>query len=46
MVNRPFGYPLGAPGDSLLQRRIVLAALELLLRPAPEPLIVNFSEAR
>lgn len=37
------GRPLGAPGNPELQRRVVLAALELL--DAPEgPMLVNFPE--
>ena len=43
-VDRPLGYPLGAPHDAELQKRIVMAALALLLRPAADPLIVDFSE--
>lgn len=44
VVDRPLGYPLGAPYDAELQKRIVMAALALLLRPAADPLIVDFSE--
>jgi hypothetical protein len=43
-VDRPLGYPLGAPNDAALQKRIVMAALALLLRPVADPLIVDFSE--
>jgi hypothetical protein len=43
-VNRPLGYPLGAPHDAALQKRIVMAALELLLRSVQEPMIENFSD--
>jgi hypothetical protein len=43
-VDRPLGYPLGAPHDAALQKRIVMAALNLLARPASEPLIVDFPE--
>jgi hypothetical protein len=43
-VNRPLGYPLGALNDAALQKRIVMAALELLLIPAQEPMIVNFPD--
>jgi hypothetical protein len=43
-VNRPLGYPLGAPHDAALQKRIVMAALELLPRPVQEPMIVDFSD--
>ena len=41
-VDRPFGYPLGAPSDAGLQTRIILAALSLLDRHVDEPLIVDF----
>lgn len=34
-VDRPLGYPLGAPNDVGLQTRILLAALGLLTRPPP-----------
>jgi hypothetical protein len=44
VVNRPLGYPLGAPHDIDLQKRVVMAALELLSQPVPEPLIAKFSE--
>lgn len=40
-ADRPFGYPLGAPGDADLQRRTMLAALSLLNRRVDEPLIVD-----
>lgn len=43
-VNRPLGYPLGAPHDPELQKRILIAALELLSRPAKAALIVDFEE--
>lgn len=42
-VDRPLGYPLGAPHDAVLQRHIVMAALELLLQHVQEPMIVTFS---
>ena len=44
VVNRPLGYPLGAPHDKDLQKRIVTAALELLAHPVQEPLLVDFTE--
>jgi hypothetical protein len=44
-VDRPLGYPLGAPHDAALQKRIILAALELLSRPVSGPLLVDFHEA-
>ncbi len=43
-VDRPLGYPLGAPHDPVLQKRILLAALDLLLQPVPEPLLADFRE--
>lgn len=43
LVDRPLGYPLGAPHDTDLQSRIVIAALELLSRPVMEPLFVDFA---
>jgi hypothetical protein len=43
-VDRPLGYPLGAPSDISLQKRIILAALELLLQPVRQPLVVDFPE--
>jgi hypothetical protein len=42
-VDRPLGYPLGAPNDIDLQKRIVMAALELLSRPVQDSMIVDFS---
>jgi D-proline reductase (dithiol) PrdB len=42
-VDRPLGYPLGEPDHPELQRRIMLAAFELLSRPVSDPLIVAFS---
>ena len=43
-VDRPLGYPLGEPNQPDLQKRIMLAALELLARPVIEPLVVPFNE--
>lgn len=43
-VDRPLGYPLGAPHDARLQKRIVMAALELLAHPVHESLLVDFAE--
>lgn len=42
VVDRPLGYPLGAPHDVDLQKRIAMAALELLSHPVREPLLVDF----
>jgi D-proline reductase (dithiol) PrdB len=44
VVDRPLGLPLGAPHDIDLQRRIVMAALDLLAVPVQEPLLVDFPE--
>ena len=41
-VDWPLGYPLGEPNNPDLQRRIMLAAFELLPRAVSEPLIVKF----
>jgi len=43
-VDRPLGYPLGEPGNTSLQRRIILAALRLLDKPVSEPLIGEYQE--
>jgi D-proline reductase (dithiol) PrdB len=43
-VDRPLGYPLGEPGNAALQRRIILAALQLLEQAVSEPLIAEFAE--
>lgn len=44
-VDRPLGYPLGEPGNAALQRRIILAALELLSQRVDEPLIVSMENS-
>ena len=44
-VDRPLGYPLGQPHDRGLQRRILLASFDLLLRPVQEPVLVDFRES-
>lgn len=41
-VDRPLGYPMGAPNDSEGQRRILAAALGLLTRRVDGPLVVGF----
>ena len=43
-VDRPLGFPLGEPGNAMLQKEIIKAALELLQQPVSEPLIVDFWE--
>ncbi|MGZ4809300.1 MAG: hypothetical protein ACXVJT_15100 [Thermoanaerobaculia bacterium] len=39
----PHGYPLGAPHDAALQRRVIEAALALFDEPGPPPVLVNFA---
>jgi hypothetical protein len=41
-VPYPHGYPLGAPNDPALQRRIIEAAFALLDRPGPPPVLEDF----
>ncbi len=41
-VDRPLGYPLGEPNNPELQKRIMLAAFELLPCAVSDPLIVKF----
>jgi D-proline reductase (dithiol) PrdB len=33
LINRPLGYPLGAPNDAALQTRILLVAFTMLSEP-------------
>jgi hypothetical protein len=44
VVNRPLGYPLGAPHDGDLQTQIVMAALEMLSCPVEKPLLVDLEQ--
>lgn len=37
------GYPLGAPNDPPLQRRVIEAALDLLDAPGPPPVLRDFA---
>ncbi len=37
LVDRPFGAPLGEPGDAAGQRSVVIAALEMLADPTVAP---------
>jgi hypothetical protein len=41
-VDFPLGYPLGAPNDAQLQRRIILAALSLLSKEVPPAILRVF----
>lgn len=43
-VDRPLGYPLGEPGNAVLQKDVIKAALQLLLQPLSEAFIVEFRE--
>ncbi len=43
-VDRPLGYPLGEPRNASLQKRIILAAFDLLAQAVSEPLIIEFHE--
>lgn len=42
-LDLPLGYPLGAPFDTPLQRRIIVEALELLCQPPGKPLITELA---
>ena len=42
LVPYPLGYPLGRPDDPELQSRILRAALALLDRPGPGPILEPF----
>lgn len=39
----PLGYPLGAPNDAALQRRVIVSALTLLEREGPPPVLVDYA---
>lgn len=43
-VDRSLGYPLGEPGNAVLQKAIIKGALQLLYEPVDAPLIVEFEE--
>ena len=36
------GFPLGEPNNPELQRQVITRALDLLHRPGPPPLLVDF----
>ncbi|HEX7150377.1 MAG TPA: hypothetical protein VF618_02740 [Thermoanaerobaculia bacterium] len=40
----PHGYPLGKPHDAQQQRDVLLAALALLERAGPPPLLVDLQD--
>jgi hypothetical protein len=39
----PHGYPLGAPHDAEKQRDVIVAALRLLEREGPPPLLADYA---
>ena len=41
----PFGYPLGAPRNPEVQRRVLLQALGLVGESGPPPILRDFVEA-
>jgi D-proline reductase (dithiol) PrdB len=43
-VDRPLGYPLGEPHNPELQKRIMIAALQMLSAPIDKPLVAEFLE--
>lgn len=43
-VNLPLGFPLGGAGDVLLQRRIIVSALQLLTTKVSQPLLAVFDQ--
>ncbi len=43
-VDRPFGYPLGAPNDRQLQMRIIMTALAMLATSSQAPVLSNYQE--
>ncbi len=43
-VDRPLGFPLGRAHDAPLQRRIVMAALEMLSVAVPDSLLRVFAD--
>ena len=40
-VEFPHGYPLGAPNDAAMQRRVMMEALALLEHAGPAPVLVS-----
>ena len=44
VTRHPMGRPLGAPGDRRVQRRVVLAALELLATATRAPALIELPE--
>lgn len=43
-VPYPLGYPLGAPGDAVLQSRVIAAALSLFAHAGPGPVLAAWRE--
>ncbi len=44
-VDSPLGYPLGAPNDAALQRRIILSVLAMLSETVPPPILHVFEHS-
>ena len=42
-VPYPHGYPLGAPHDAELQKKVMRRALALLESPGPPPLLADYA---
>jgi D-proline reductase (dithiol) PrdB len=42
-VPYPHGYPLGAPHDAAIQKRVMRAAFELLALDGPGPLLRDYA---
>jgi D-proline reductase (dithiol) PrdB len=43
-VDRPLGYPLGAPNDRVVQRRLIVSALSLLESEEERPFVKEHSD--
>jgi len=43
-VDRPLGYPLGAPNDKVAQRRVIVAALSLLGSEENRPFVKEYAD--
>jgi len=43
-VDRPLGYPLGAPNDRVVQRRLIVTALSLLESEEERPFVKEYAD--
>ncbi|MCC6367844.1 MAG: hypothetical protein IT165_30335 [Bryobacterales bacterium] len=43
-VDRPLGYPLGAPNDRVAQRRLIVTALSLLESGEERPFVKEYKD--